>query len=100
MIHVHTFTTFGDQFIPCFTVMTSKAGELFIFAAMLQGNIAMGGFSSIGNGDRLVVVALAALKALHLLLAGLGPKAPPLVPVADLHRMFGKVRHSRVDALV
>lgn len=80
VIHVYFYTFFGNQNIPVVLVVTRKTGQLFILVAVDEGDVSMGDCNRIGHGYWLVVVALAALEALHLILAGFDMESPPLVP--------------------
>ena len=78
VIHVYFCTGLGYQKITLFLIVTGIAGQRFIRAAMIQTDIAVGHFSRFGDADRFIVMALAAFKAFHLVLAGFRPESPAL----------------------
>jgi len=80
VIHVHFCTFFSNQNIPVVLVVTRKTGQLFDLVPMVESDVSMGCFHCIGDSHRLVVVALAALEALDLILAGFDTEGPSLVP--------------------
>ena len=80
VIHVYFYTFFGNQNIPVVLVVTRKTGQLFILVAVDESDVSMGGCNRIGHGYWLVVVALAALEACHLILAGFDTERSSLIP--------------------
>lgn len=93
VIHVHFCTFFGHQNIPVVLVVTRVTGQLFILVAVDKGDVSMGCFNSIGHSHRSVVVALAALEALHLILAGFNTENSPLVPNLGKNRIYRNRRN-------
>ncbi len=88
VIHIYFRSGFGHQKITLLLVMTRIAGQRFIRTAMIQSDITMGYFGSIGDTDRCVVVALTAFKAFHLFLAGFRPETPLLIGSPRQNRIF------------
>jgi hypothetical protein len=88
MVHVHPDTGFGFQNIAFLFIVTGKAGQRFFATAMIQLDVTMGYCSCPGNTYRFIVMALAAFKALHFILAGFGPESPALISGSHQNRIL------------
>ena len=98
VIHIDFGALFGYQKIALIFFVTGITGKGPCLTAMIEGDFTMGDISGPRNLNRFVIVALTAFKALHLVLASLGPELPPLVSFCHQNGRYGK-RQGRIDLL-
>ena len=67
VIHIDFGALLGDQKIAFFFVVTGITGQRFLRAAMIQTNLSMRHFGSVGDTDRFVIMALTAFKVTSLI---------------------------------
>ena len=67
VIHINFRSSLGHQKITLLLVVTGIAGERFLRAAMIQTDISVGHFGSVGDTDRFVIMALTAFKVTSLI---------------------------------
>ena len=96
VIHIDFCALFGYQKIVFIFFMAGITGQGSCLAAVIQNDFTVGDFSGPRDPDRLVIVALTAFKALHLVLARFGAELPPLVSFRYQHGRYGK-RQGRID---
>ena len=98
VVHIDFRALFGYQKITLILFMTGIAGQGPCLAAVIQNDFTVGDFSSPRHLDRFIIVALAAFKTLHLVLAGFNPEASPLVSFGHQNGRYRK-RQGRIDLI-